>query len=628
MKVLFSFLHKCKNPYKNSLDLKSILEFFLHKSFKCSLNVHKMPKVGKKLAFLENEDQAKSYLKNKIRFEKTLPITFSFGPEQLLDLHNIDYKKEEEYEKNLIYSGIHLESMKEAKKICDVLKIRYRGIELTPLFYMEIYLTLVSSKKFLRLLSKIIKKEAPKEIIVLKNNSLGPSEEEFCSKIVSNIFKGKISFHAYYSTNKKNPRNNLLVKGFSSLQKKFTKALINFTGELDNNIFMSGGNLYFKPIVDLLSLNKKNRFFTFDSQLRKSFFSNKRYVPFYEFSGKECPKQELLKKDLLNLKKKVIELNFYKEFGVNKGIEKILKDKLIFLIETKFFWISRKIEEIHSLMKKNKINLILLASDNSFFEIAILEVAKIFKIPSIVIQHAINCTEIAFPRNSEYIFVFGSETKKWLVNNISKKNKIFVIGCPRYDKFISKKKKKRSEKSILYIMEATNSNKFFPERSLTKKRQKQLLKMLFKVLKKFPEYKFIIKTRSNWDMAKLPSIMAKQEGFTNLEIIEKTDNLELLNNSEIVIINHTTMGIEALLLNKPVISISFKDLDDGNPYKKMKIVDTCYNEKQLESAITKNKNQNKWDISNRGKILKNYLLNDGHASKRAVYLANNILQKN
>jgi N-acylneuraminate cytidylyltransferase len=279
-------------------------------------------------------------------------------------------------------------------------------------------------------------------------------------------------------------------------------------------------------------------------------------------------------------------------------------------------------------MKKNKINLILLASDNSSFNIAMVKLAKIFNIPSIVIQHAINCTEIAFPMNSEYTFVFGQETKKWLTKNNPKTNKIFIIGCPRYDNFIPEKEEGRREKSILYIMEATNSNKFFPERSLTKKRQKQLLRILFKVLKKFKEYKLIIKTRSGWDMAELPSIITRQEKFTNLEIIEKTDNIKLLNNSDIVIINHTTMGVEALLLNKPVISISFKDLDDGNAYKKIKTVDVCYNEKQLEDAIKKNMKQTKEDYLKREKSLRKCLLHDAQASQRAVRLITQIIQEN
>lgn len=587
-----------------------------------------MEKRVKKLIFLENEDQAAEYLKNKKEFGDCTPISFTFGVEQILVKNNIQFKTEEEYENDLIYSGIHLESMMEAKKICDYLKITYQKIKLTPLFYMEIYLTLTFSKRYLKLLRKIIKKERPTEIIVFKVIFSTPKKEEFCSKIISNMFRGKVHFNTYYPKNKKSLRQNLFFKIFSSLQKRFTKVLINFTKESDNNIFLSGGNLYFKSIADLLYLNKKNKLFTFDHQLRKSFFVNKKYIPFYEFSGEKCLKLRILKKDFLNLKQKVIELNFSREFGTEIELEEILKEKLVSLIETKFLWISKQIEEIYNLMKKNKINLILLASDNSPFNIAIAKVAQIFEIPSIVIQHAINCTEIAFPMNSEYTFVFGDETKKWLIKNNSKKNKILVIGCSRYDKFIPKKMEKRREKLILYIMETTNSDKFFPERSLTKKRQKQLLKMLFKVLKKFPEYKLIIKTRSNWDMAELPSIIAKQEGFTNLEIIEKTDNIKLLNNSDIVIINHTTMGVEALLLNKPVISISFKDLDEGNAYKKIKAVDISYNQKQLENAIKKNMKQTKDDDLKREKSLSTCLLHDGRVSQRAVYLINKILQGN
>ena len=73
------------------------------------------------------------------------------------------------------------------------------------------------------------------------------------------------------------------------------------------------------------------------------------------------------------------------------------------------------------------------------------------------------------------------------------------------------------------------------------------------------------------------------------------------------------MGLEALILNKPLISISFKDLDRTNTYKKAKFVDVVYNGEQLEKAI-----KNKKVGVDRDFMKKQLYKLDGKSSQRAV----------
>ena len=577
---------------------------------------------NKKLILLENKDQALEYLKNKERFRDFLPVSFSFDIENLFSKKNLNFLMEESYETNSLYNGIHKSSFNSMKKICNKLKIDYKGINLMSLVDYEIYLILTSSKKYLKLLKKIIRVEKPKKIALFKNNFLFYSNPEYNNFIIPLIFKNEIRTIPY-SKNKKKLDKRDLLKMFGYIQKIFTKLKLKLSSSKNNKIFIFGGETYFKSLVKLLLENKNNKIFNMADQLRKSFFINKKYITFYEFSGKKSSGQKKLERTLITLKEKINKINFSKEFKTEKELETILKKKLISLINTRFLVVVKQINEIRDLMQNKKIDLVLLSEDSSPFAQSVVKTAKQFNIPSILFQHGFFNHEIGYHSISNYTFASGEKVKKEYIKQGAIKKGVEVIGCPRYDEFF-KKKVKKGEKIILYGMEVTNGNEVVAETHLTKKRQKEILRMLFRCLKKFPEYKLIIKTRPGWEMASLPKLIAKQENFENFEVVEKADNLELMNNSEIIITNRSTFGIEALFLNKPVISIYFKT--KYNPYEKMKAIKIVYTEKQLIKAIQENMNHTKNKVMQSRKIWEKWFIRNPRASERALKKIEEILK--
>jgi UDP-N-acetylglucosamine 2-epimerase len=129
-------------------------------------------------------------------------------------------------------------------------------------------------------------------------------------------------------------------------------------------------------------------------------------------------------------------------------------------------------------------------------------------------------------------------------------------------------------------------------------------------------------------MANLPKEIAKEEGFTNFEVIEKTDNTKLMNEAEIIIINYTTMGLESLILDKPIICYSFKDLEPVNPYRNSPAIKEVFDAKSLEKAIKKNLKQTPKDSQKRRESLKQHFdILDGKASERAAEFIEYLLQK-
>lgn len=573
-----------------------------------------------KIIIIKDGEQAREYIKNIHKFKDYSPITLSFSAEDFLSKNRIEFRMEEDYERENTYRGIHSETKEIIKRIFGCFKFEYGGIELFSLFYSKLYFRIIDLKKYFRILNEIIKKENPKEIIAFWSKF-----ENITGDILKEIFNGKLEVHADSRRKKKDIRSKFIFRVAGKIQKIYALIDLNLMRKKDNKIFVSGGKIYFKSLVELLSKNNKNKIINFDDCLRKSFLIRKKYLPFYEFWGKKNPESEKrLTGEIKGLTGEIEKKDLEKEVGIENALSGLLKKALIDIVN-QFLGISRKINEMLYLFRNKKISLVLLSEDATEFTKAIARVGKKFNIPSILFLHGIPCVTF-WNLESDFFLVFGEKIKDWFAQNQSQNEedskKVLAMGCPRYDNF---KKKDIKEKIILYAMEIASGDHLVPETHLTKKRQKEVLRWIFDIMKNFPDYKLIIKTRRGWDMIGLPEKIAKEEKFTNFKVIERTDNEELLNRAKIVLINHSTMGLEALLLDKKVISISFKNLDKINPYKKMKIVEKAYTRAQLEKAINNAiKDEEKPD----NEELNRYILTDKKATQRAVQFIENILNKN
>jgi len=570
---------------------------------------------NKKLVLIENIFQAKEYLKNRKRLGNCIPITFTFAPEEFLLKNKIKFKTEDDFEDDKIYRGIYPSSVKSAKKIIQKLSVWYKDVELVSLYYLNILCVIASLKKYNRLLKRIINEERPDEIVVFENKN--SSNKDYIPKITSNIFKGKIKVCEY---NNAKIRKDYFFSTFGIIQKIYSKIKLNMFKNSGRKIFFCGNKSAFENIIK--SSDKKNAWFRVYKNLQKSFIVNRKYIPFYEFPIKTSLSKEL-ENEILRLKEKINQLDIPKEFEIEKELGKSLKSKLDNFIGS-VPEMASLINKMYILIKEKKINLLFLDNSVGPFERAFIEVCKISKIPSVIMQHgAIGLKEGFIPMGADFILVWGNSSKEWFLKNGVSRDKIKVTGYPKYDSYIKKNSK---EKIVLYLADAVNQEGAIPDIQLTKKRQKEVLKSVLRVLKKFPEYKLIIKTRIGWEMNNLPRTISKQENFKNIKIIESTDNLKLLNSAEIVIISHTTMGLEAILLDKPVISFSYKDLDKSNIYTNKKIVKMVYSEKELEQAIKNSKSNDRNYPNQREKLLKQEFVSlDNKSSERVINFIDKLL---
>jgi hypothetical protein len=580
----------------------------------------------KKLVLLENVFQAKEYLKNLSKFKNCTPISFNFNVENLLAKNNIQFKNQGDYETPSLYNGISTFSRKLTENISKKYDLTYREISLFSLFYYKIYTSIAYFKKHLTLLEEIIKKERPQEIIIFKIKTDQFLEKETLYYIAKSVFGGKITTFNYIFPLKKDIREKSYIKFISLLQKKYSKIRLNLTKKKDKKIFISGGKLYFKSITDSLIKNKKYKLFNFDSSLRKSYFSNNKYISFYEFGGEKNAYSLKFEEKIYDFMKFLENEKIGNELKFEKNLNILLKH----IIKNNFKKIIPKIEESYQLFKKEKIDLLLLTEEDAPFSKIMVKFAKKFDIPSIVLLHGIPAGEIMFGTpEASYFLVFGEKIKAWFLKNQKRykksKTKVEVVGCPRYDLFKENLNFSKS-KQILYAMEVAPPLERVADTHFSQKNQEDALKMIIQTLKKdFPKYHLIFKARPKWDLIGLPEKICKKENFHNFKVLETGNNTDLINSSDLVVINHTTMGLEALILGKPVISVSFKEFDFVNPYKNSSLMDISYNRMQFKNSVEKILKQKKDVKSKQKENLAKFVLLDKKSTKRAVNFINSIL---
>ena len=519
---------------------------------------------GKKFIILESKNQTLRYLKKIKEFKDFIPITFNIEAEELLMKHNLNFKVGERYGDPSIYKNLEEQSIKLTEEICSKINISYRGIKLPQLFYSDLIYFFISSIKYLRVLKEIKTKEKIEKIIIFNNINLN---NELCSKIATEVFKNNSEIIKYSDLPNKNIK---FIKFAGHVQNIISKIKVNLVRKKDNRIFFSGNKNIFENVIKELIKNKKNEIFRCNNRLQKSFFVNKKYIPFFKMLGIKTNHQKKLIKDVENFKEEAKNFKFLEDLNLEKELIPIIKKWVFHHLKFKFLEISGIINQMIKLMKKNKIDFIMLDADVNVFEKTFAQVGKMFNIPSIVVQHGVIGNKRGFiPKSADYFLAFGEKSKELLIKAGYLKNDIVITGSPQFDKYFNLEILKKNKKKIVFILSSNSSKNVNPEMEISHQKCKEVYRMLFKSLKKFEGYNLVIKSKGRGELEGLPEIISKEIGldFQRINLVEKISPIELMKDAEIVIVTDSTMAFDALLLNKKVISIWFKEYEKFFNYK-------------------------------------------------------------
>lgn len=222
-------------------------------------------------------------------------------------------------------------------------------------------------------------------------------------------------------------------------------------------------------------------------------------------------------------------------------------------------------EALHTIVKVNRVKTIVLTSQNSIFEKAVLAVAKLHTIPVILIQHGLG-EGVVDPDvfDNTTIAVFGKMSKERLLKVGVKDKNITIVGPIIFEDIINYKKKNAissNSKKIVIITEP-----FVEGNAIGKKEYFSYIKKIIQEINTLNGISITIKLhpveKSLQDYQKIINELE----CSNVYVTQKVGSdylYQLLSGSDLVIEFGSTVAIEAMILDKPVITTNFCPIEGG-----------------------------------------------------------------
>ena len=233
------------------------------------------------------------------------------------------------------------------------------------------------------------------------------------------------------------------------------------------------------------------------------------------------------------------------------------------------------------------------------------------------------------PSHADLITVYSeAEKSKLLETNIAKKYQVRNIGCPRLDYLFRLKNNQNNDKNIIFYLIQTKRGKnakLYDNKIINiQKLQNETIKYIYNFSKKYPDYKFILKSKHgvkiDLDLKKIPS---------NCIIIKDGVGHKLMRKANIIITFNSTVIFEAIAAKKNLI-IPFFNLNFQKCKKSIfNLSNTNYyaqSENEFYKFLKDSSRIKKKFSNNEMRLLTYYLGNtDGKSGERLIKAINKVL---
>jgi hypothetical protein len=285
------------------------------------------------------------------------------------------------------------------------------------------------------------------------------------------------------------------------------------------------------------------------------------------------------------------------------------------------------------MLEKININCILALNVVGETEKSIIQVNK-RKIPFIMLEHGFSnqLHEIKkfdifhmYPLLKDKIAVWGDIQKNYLITERKFDNeKILVTGSPRHDPFFQRQEKTNHTKKTILITPYPITNLFGLATTNLYLRLESLLQNICKILKKIPDTEIIIKLHPGQDDYNDDLIILLRKIVPNIQIYQLNPIIDLIESCDLLVnispqnFDTSTVMMEGLIMNKPVVNIILDDTFYEFSFVKENAILSISDKSDLEKILNDVLfNQDlKSNLKNNGKtFLAKYLINHGNASE-------------
>ena len=430
-------------------------------------------------------------------------------------------------------------------------------------------------------------------------------------------------------------------KTFSRIKnpiQKFTNEIYNLkpnTQNKKNILLVSFDPLQYEEM--LMEFKRKNINFLL-LNLRKPAITNKKSLNIIKNSESKIVDlnqfSKYVKSDILFAQKKLEnviqnifndDLSFEKLFTVDKfSFWFSIKNSFRKICSSRFGESIQRIYLLNQLFTKFDISKILQWAEVGQEEKECVLVGKKFNIPSFMLQHGRYPT----PLLSDKQIVWGEITKKYALSYNHSATNILVGGSPRHDKFFNLPPVNNKKSGIILL--ATTGTHYISADSCTTSSQikyDEYIKEVYRIVKSLPEKKIILKPHPSPILTKLAENLIN-EIDPSIRIIKNVELHKLINDCEVLItFNNSTTTLDAISMNKPVISLQTDSYANDDDIVKAGAVLSISEIKDLESGLKKILYDNSFRkklMEKSTSFLQKYMKNQGCASESIV----DILSKN
>jgi len=373
-------------------------------------------------------------------------------------------------------------------------------------------------------------------------------------------------------------------------------------------------NILDQDISECYILGKKEHIFLGFPQAKEITLANKKKCHIY-FKKKSREIKAYYQKELKN------DAGFHELFTY-QGISlwKAIRDEIALLFNKKIPEIISNLEVFSQIIDTIKPDILVIGTEDKSTPVAAhVLLAKKKGIPVLEIRHGIMSPNTPpNPPWSDKIAVGGEYWKEFYITKLgARENQIVVTGWPKFDIYADLKKLDKQKKEPDVILFATQP--IYTDLNLT------IIENIGSYVEKHPNTRLIIKPHPI-EKSKVYSQIAKKYKNVISESFDKPI-AELIASSDVVIMVSSTVGLEAALLDKPIICINTTKEEMASMYISSGVAIEVNRVEELiptiEEVLYNKKVQKKLANARKKFVYEHAYIQDGKASER---VANVIIQ--
>jgi hypothetical protein len=355
------------------------------------------------------------------------------------------------------------------------------------------------------------------------------------------------------------------------------------------------------------------------------------YRTFREYGSKTIGKNVNKKRrELAKTWSSLIKDSKFKELWVYDGVNIwiSLEWGFTYYFLYKFIEVIRYGELVKEIVRTEKPDVIVTIDDRSPFGKTVNVISNSLGVPTLIVQHGIvHDQAIEGEICSDKYAVFGYAFKDILIKRGGDPDKIVVTGQPRFDILVNKK----YDKKLIYEKLNINREKgivFFASTDLSDTEKEMTVRGLFEAMKDFPDKQLVIKPHPSDDGEMFEDMIRELDPNA---IIVYSDLYELLHACDVLLTTWSTVGLEAILIDKPVIVINLMDIAAASTYVEKGAALEAKNAKDikrtLKMVLYDPKTIEEMKINRKKYVMDYTYKSDGKASERVAQLIQKMIEE-